>query len=222
MREFLLAACPVLLWCIVAFHVVFLFLLGKGQKKQTILFHLSWFITFGLFYDALVLALGCFLPAESLRAVSQARFISHGVLIPLIFPICAYALKWKGIPLRITWIFTAVLMALGAAEGACVQLEVREVAGIVRFASSDATPAWADAVSSILSYGTVIPLIIAGIFVWIKQKTPTLFLSGFLMFAFAALGPATGNFDLIFFISMFGEVLMVLFFYLYARHALKA
>jgi hypothetical protein len=37
------------------------------------------------------------------------------------------------------------------------------------------------------------------------------------MFAFSALGPATGNMDLIFFISMIGEVLMVLFFYLYSR-----
>ena len=58
---------------------------------------------------------------------------------------------------------------------------------------------------------------IVGIVVWAKQKTPRLFLAGFLMFAFSALGPATGNFDLIFYISMYGEVLMVLFFYLYAQ-----
>ncbi len=49
----------------------------------------------------------------------------------------------------------------------------------------------------------------------VKQKAPTLFLSGFLMFAFSALGPASGNFDLIFYISMYGEVLMALCFYLY-------
>ena len=44
-----------------------------------------------------------------------------------------------------------------------------------------------------------------------------LFLSRFLMFAFSALGPASGSFDLIFFISMFGEVCMVLCLLLYAR-----
>jgi hypothetical protein len=93
----------------------------------------------------------------------------------------------------------------------------QHVAGIARYTSGEATPAWAGAVSGILSYGTVIPLILAGIAVWIRQKTPFLFLSGFLMFLFSALGPATGNFDLIFYISMYGEVLMVLFFYLYAR-----
>ena len=56
-----------------------------------------------------------------------------------------------------------------------------------------------------------------GVIVWARQKTPTLFLSGFLMFAFSALGPATGNFDLIFYISMFGEICMALFFLLYAK-----
>jgi hypothetical protein len=39
------------------------------------------------------------------------------------------------------------------------------------------------------------------------------------MRAFSALGPAAGNADLIFFISMFGELLVVLFLYLYARRA---
>lgn len=57
---------------------------------------------------------------------------------------------------------------------------------------------------------------IVGVIAWIKQKTPHLFLSSFLMFAFSALGPATGNADLIFFISMIGEVLMIAFFCFYA------
>ena len=37
------------------------------------------------------------------------------------------------------------------------------------------------------------------------------------MFAFSALGPATGNADLIFYISMYGELLMVIFLSLYAK-----
>ena len=106
---------------------------------------------------------------------------------------------------------------LGIAEGFATELSVQRVAEVLRCKSGDGTPAWATAVSSILSYGTVVPLIIAGVVVWIKQKTPALFLAGFLMFAFSALGPATGNFDLIFFISMFGEVCMALFFLIYAK-----
>ena len=64
-------------------------------------------------------------------------------------------------------------------------------------------------------------MLFRSIIAWIKQKTPYLFLSGFLMFAFSALGPATGNFDLIFLISMLGEICMTLFFYLYGRRACK-
>ena len=41
------------------------------------------------------------------------------------------------------------------------------------------------------------------------------------MFAFSALGPATGNIDLIFLIGMIGEALMVLFSLLHAKKAAK-
>ena len=60
-------------------------------------------------------------------------------------------------------------------------------------------------------------LIVAGAVVMVKEHNPHLMLSGLLMFIFAALGPATGNFDLIFFISMFGELAMTLFFWLFAK-----
>jgi hypothetical protein len=65
--------------------------------------------------------------------------------------------------------------------GFATALDLREVAGLVRYASGDATPDWARAVSGVLSYGAVIPLNIVGIAVWIRQKTPLLFLSRFLM-----------------------------------------
>lgn len=220
MREFLLATCPILLWVIVAVHVVFMAVLFTGYKKsKNMLYLLSGLITFGLFYDALILALGGVMTDGALLAgLSRVRFVSHGALIPLIFAICAYALKLKNVALKVVWAFTGILVVLGIAEGFAVELVLKDAANIIRYASGEGTPAWAEAVSGVLSYGTVIPLMIVGIVVWVKQKTPTLFLSGFLMFLFSALGPATGNFDIIFYISMYGEVLMVLFFYLYARH----
>lgn len=223
MREMLLAACPILLWVIVVIHVVFMgMMFPKFKKTGNMLYLLSGLITFGLFYDALILALGGVMTEGALlMTLSRVRFVSHGALIPLIFAICAYALDLKKIALKVVWIFTGILVVLGIAEGFAVELVVKNVANIVRYASGDGTPGWADAVSSVLSYGTVIPLMIVGIIVWVKQKTPTLFLSGFLMFLFSALGPATGNFDLIFFISMFGEVLMALYFYLYAQKKQK-
>ena len=224
MRNILLASCPYMLWVIVMIHAVFLVLFHKGYSKtKNMLYMLSGLITFGLFYDALILALGGVLSAGPvLMTLSRVRFVSHGGLIPLIFLICAYALGFKKTWKTIAWVFTGIIVVLGIAEGFAVVLELKEVAGISRYASADTTPAWAEAVSSLLSYGTVVPLMIAGIWVWIKQKTPKLFLSGFLMFLFSALGPATGNFDLIFYISMYGEVLMALFFWLYAENRTKA
>ena len=219
MREFLLRICPVALWVIAAIELVILLAAAKGSDKGKKPLHLlTALVCFGLFYDALIIALGSSLGEGPLfMFLSRLRFVFHGALIPLLFAICAYALgfnkRWK----TIVWIFTGLLIVLGIAEGFATELSVQRVAEVLRCKSGDGTPAWATAVSSILSYGTVVPLIIAGIVVWIKQKTPALFLAGFLMFAFSALGPATGNFDLIFFISMFGEVCMALFFLIYAK-----
>ena len=219
MRSFLLSACPVLVWVITLIHLVLLVIAFREYARtKKPLFLLTGLIVLGLFYDALILSLGSILPDGALfRTLSRLRFVFHGALIPLIFAICAYALDFNKTWKTIVWIFTGILIVLGIAEGFATDLSLQQVAGILRYTSGDGTPGWASAVSGVLSYGTVIPLIIAGIIVWIRQKTPALFLAGFLMFLFSALGPATGNFDLIFFISMFGEVCMALFFLIYAK-----
>ena len=218
-RDFLLRICPAAIWVIAAIELVIMLLAAKGSDKGKKPLHLlTALVCFGLFYDALIIALGSFLGEGALfMFLSRLRFVFHGALIPLLFAICAYALGFNTTWKTIAWIFTGILIVLGVAEGFATELSVQRVAEVLRCKSGDGTPAWATAVSNVLSFGTVIPLMIAGIVVWIKQKTPALFLAGFLMFAFSALGPATGNTDLIFFISMFGEVCMALFFLLYAK-----
>ena len=219
MREFLLRICPVALWVIAAIELVIMLAAAKGSDKGKKPLHLlTALVCFGLFYDALIIALGSSLGEGPLfMFLSRLRFVFHGALIPLLFAICAYALNFNRTWKTIVWIFTAVLIVLGVAEGFATDLSVQHAANVLRCTSGEGTPAWAKTVSSVLSYGTVVPLIVAGVIVWAKQKTPALFLAGFLMFAFSALGPATGNFDLIFFISMFGEVCMALFFLIYAK-----
>ena len=219
MKAFLTASCPVAVWIITALELLFVILALRGwARKKEPLYLLTALVAFGLFYDALILSLGTVMQGgPALAALSRLRYVAHGALIPLLFPICAYALNFNKTWKTVVWIFTGVLIAAGVAEGFATELDLREVAGLVRYASGDGTPGWANAISGVLSYGAVVPLILAGVVVWIKQKTPALFLAGFLMFAFSALGPATGNFDLIFFISMFGEVCMALFFLVYAK-----
>ena len=215
MRDFLLTICPYAIWSIAAAELLIAIMLLRLKKRPIVI--CSVLVTFGLILDAVIIGLGAFLPGSVLAAISPVRFVAHGILIPLLFPICGYALKLKKPVMVGVWVFTVLLMIAGAAEGIATVLEPKKIAGVVRYASSENTPGWADIISRILSFGTVIPMMIAGIVVWVKQKTPHLFLSGFFMFAFSALGPATGNSDLIFFISMFGELLMVLFLYLYCR-----
>ncbi len=215
--------CPIAIWVIAALELAIMILALKGSGKGKKPLHLlTALVCFGLFYDALIIALGSTLgEGAPFMTLSRLRFVFHGALIPLLFPICAYALGFNRTWRTVVWIFTAVLIALGVAEGFATDLEVRSIAGVLRCASGEGTPGWAQAVSSVLSFGTVIPLMIAGVVVWIRRKTPTLFLAGFLMFAFSALGPATGNTDLIFFISMFGEVCMAFFFLIFAKHKEK-
>ena len=215
MRDFLMASCVPALWIISAFHIVFIVLLfRKFAATKNILFLLSGILTFGLFYDAAILALGSVMQEGALlMGLSRMRYVLHGMLIPLIFALCAYALNAKGFWLKAVWVLTGVLMALGIADGCVRTIGVETVAGVCRYASVTA-PAWAEIVNSLLTFGTVIPLMIVGIVVWVKQKTPHLFLAGFLMFAFSGLGAAC--LELMFYISMYGEVLMALFFFLYA------
>ena len=218
MRAFLINICPTAIWCIVACETLIAVLLfaHAARKKSKVAFW-SGVLTLGLILDAAIIGLGSVLPQSTLSEISPIRFIAHGLLIPLLFPICAYALNFRKLPMVLVWMFTVLVMAFGVAQALVTVLEPKELAGVVRYAAGEGTPRWAEAISRVLSFGTVIPMLIVGVIVWIKEKTPHLFLSGLLMFVFSALGPATGNADLIFFISMFGELLMVLFLYLYAR-----
>lgn len=219
MRNFFLTSCKTGIWVITILELVLILLLSKKLKdtKNKSMVICMMLIGVGLFIDALFISLGALLPEEIILKVSPIRFIAHGSLIPLLFPICGYGLKLKEKPMKVIWIITIVVMILGLSEALATKLEIKEFANVLRAVSTSETPKWADKVSRILSFGTVIPLMISGVYIWIKEKHPQLFLSGFLMFAFAALGPATGNMDLIFYISMYGELLMLLFFYLYTN-----
>lgn len=217
MKDLLFASCPTMLWIITAAELFFTILLfSHYSRSKNILFLLSGLICVGLTYDALALALGTIMTdGPLLLAISRLRYVFHGGLIPLIFTICAYALNFKGFWKTAAWIFTGVLMVLGIADGCIRVIGVETVAGVCRYASVSA-PAWAEIVNSLLTFGTVIPMMVAGVVVWVKQKTPHLFLSAFLMFLFSGLGAAC--LELMFYISMYGELLMALFLYLYAKH----
>lgn len=224
MRNVLLSSMPILLWVMTLVNLLFFVLLlrmdKRGGDRQPLLMA---GVSFGLFYDALILALGTVVPAGGLlKTLSLFRFVFHCGLIPLLFPICAKAMGVDGKALKVVWAVTALIMAAGVIAGFVTALAPAQVGGVVRYASDKTlTPGWSAGIQNALSYGPIIILMVCGVIVWVKRKNPHLFLAGLLMFAFAALAPATGNFDLMFFISMFGEVAMTLFFYLFAKKEQK-
>lgn len=233
MIEFLTVNCWTLIMVIAVLEIIFVGLFAVDYKKTKRPMALcAAILTFGLFYDAFMIDMGNVMGAGGLlETLSQFRFVSHGMLIPLLFPICAYALKAKEKTVKIVWGVTAVLMVAGLAEALATDLEIISLSeafankglsvnvggDLIRYQSSELTPGWAEGISLALSFGTVIPLIICGVAVWVKQKNPCIFLSGLLMFMFAGAGPSMAGGVLTFFITMFGELFMVGFIYAYLK-----
>ena len=224
MRSFLIGNGPLVVCALLLVEAAVLVCLLREHKRTKAPMVLCMaLVTAGLLFDGAVILAGRWLPEGLLKVLSMGRYLFHGLCMPLLLMITVYALGFKGKFVKVFWIVAALLMALGAAAGLLTRLNVVDFAGFVRCTGSDATPKWADSYLSVLSVAMVIPLLLGGIWLMIKKKGPFLFLSGLFMFAFSALGPATGNVDLIFLIGMIGEALMVLFFLLHAkRNAKKA
>jgi len=218
MREFLIGNGPLVVGVLLLVEAAVLvgLLREYGRAKAPMVLCMA-LVTAGLLFDGAVILLGRWLPEGLLNGLSMGRYLFHGLCMPLLLMIAVYALAGKDKVVKAFWIVAAVLMALGAVAGLLTKLNMVEFAGFVRCTGSDATPTWADSYLSILSVAMVIPLLLGGIWLMIRKKGPFLFLSGLFMFAFSALGPATGNIDLIFLIGMIGEALMVLFFLLHIK-----
>ena len=136
-------------------------------------------------------------------------------MIPLLLPICCYTFGNSKF-VKPIWVITVLIMVIGLAAGVCTNIEPRTVGAISRYAVSDANPGWVDTVVQMLDIVPVFLMMGLGIVIWKKKKNPNLFLAGFFMFLFTMLGIFLGKDpsgdktqSLMFFISMFGESLMV-------------
>ena len=199
--------------------LIFLLLLRAIIKNKQMTTLMMLLICGGLVFDAYVMAFGRNIDYELLRSLSRARYVIHGLVVPLNYAVCGYVLNWTRNKKAVMWLVILAIMAAGAYAGYSKVLEFKTFAGVIRYISSDNTPEWVDRTSSIISISSAVLVTLSGIVVWKVQKSPTIFFAGFLMFFFSALAPATGNADLIFIISMFGEVCMVFFYWLYSvRH----
>ncbi len=227
MRQVIISTMAPILWAMTffdAFSIFAMFRAYRRNRKNRIPLLIG-ILCLGLFYDSLILASGAFLPyGPLLKTLSQFRYILHCVLIPLLFPICAYSFKAKPKFVKIVWIITVLIMVVGLYAGISVVTEERTVGAIRRYAQSDLTPKFADTVIQMLDIVPVFFMIGIGIVLWIRRKNPNMFFSGFFMLLFTLIGIFLGkdpggdkSQSLMFYISMYGESLMVYFLYRFIR-----
>lgn len=219
MRTFLLEYGLYGEWVLAAAEFVLMLILFSdyGKKHAPIILWMG-ILGAGLFVDALIVGLGFKLIEPVLLIFSRARFALHGLMLPLNLTICAMAIPLRPIPRWCVYGLTPILMALGGMAGWSRELALQDTIGdIVRFASVSPKDSWMEIVNSVITYGTIIVLIVTGIYMLLRERSSSILLGSVLMFAFAALGPATGSFDLIFLISMFGELFLLLFFVVFEK-----
>lgn len=226
MRSILVSTmAPILLIFTIADAFSIYELFHSYRRKRNRIALLVAILCIGLFYDSLILTLGAVLPYGGLlKGLSQLRYVLHAALIPLLLPICALALTEKEKVIKGSYILMAVISAFGLYSGFSVMTEPVTVGAIRRYAQSDLTPAFADTLTQMLNVVPVFFMMGIGIYLWIKKKNPHMFLSGFFMFLFTMLGIFLGKDpggdpkqSLMFYISMYGESLMVFFLYLFIK-----
>ena len=219
MRQLLIASMAPVLWILTVLNEFFICrMFVQYRRKKNVISLIVAVMCMGLLYDSLCLALGAFLKeSAALRFFSQFRYIFHLTMIPLIFPICAYSLKAKAGVRKAVWCIAVIIMVIGLAAGILIKTEPRTVGAITRYAEAEGNPGWIDGIVSFLDMFPVFLMIGVGIFLF-RKKNPNMFLAGFFMLLFTLLGIFLGKDpsgdrakSLMFYISMFGEGLMVYF-----------
>lgn len=223
MRKLLIDTMAPVLYVMTIADIVMIVMMFRtyAQNKKNHIPLLTGLLCVGLFYDSLILASGSFLSfGPVFKTLSQFRYILHCVLIPLLFPICAESLDADRKVMRVVWCISAIIMVLGLVAGIMTVTEPRTVGAIRRYAQSDLTPAFASGLVSFLDVFPVFVMIGIGAVITIKKKNPNLMLAGIFMLLFTLLGIFLGKDpsgdktqSLMFYISMYGESLMVFFLY---------
>ena len=218
MIGFLNSASEALMWIIGVIELILGILIIRKNKK--LIGILAACVCFGLAFDAIIQGLGVLIGEGAfLKGISQVRYILHGILIPLLIPIAfiGYGIKKKSAK-AIVFTITGIVILLGIYMGVTTKTEPVFFAGVLRYGQdTELTPTFSIVFNLVISIGGVIPLIILGIMDLVKHRTPFIMLSGLLMFIASAIPPAIGLNDYNFVITMFGELLMALFFYFEIR-----
>ena len=222
MRSIIISSMKPVLFIMTILDFFFLFkMFQEYRTKRNSQSLLVGLICIGLFYDSLILFLGNLMPfGNVLKFLSQFRYIFHCFLIPLLFPVCFDAINISKKYQKIIWILTLIIMLVGLISGIAVVTTPVSIGNLNRYASSALTPAFSQKVTSLLDTVPVFFMIGIGTYILMKKKNPNMMLSGIFMLVFTLLGIFLGKDpsgdptkSLMFYISMYGESLMVFFLY---------
>lgn len=205
-------------WIIAALELVStVMLFNDFHSKRDPLILCMAVIGAGLVYDAVVIGFGGMIILPFLSLLSQVRHILQGVLIPLNILILAYSWTFYRKARIAAWILAIPLMLLGGAAGFFCELDLASAGAITRFVSVSPAESWMERVNLVFTYGAAVPILIAGIRVLIKDKSPSILIGGILMLVLSVLAPAAGNTDLTLLICMFGELFLLLSYLIYEK-----
>ena len=172
---------------------------------------------FGLIYDGAIILLGFLMSDSVLFFFNRLRFILHGILVPLLILFSAYAINATGKYFFIHLSILLILSIIGMLDGIFVKLKIVEDAVLRRCTFDEKMPSFFMITFTIMNIGTVLNMIIVGIILLIRKEDYFFFLSGLFMLIFSAVGPAIGKPELNYLLSIYGEVLMIIFLYLFFK-----
>ena len=208
----------ILIFVITAVELILCFgLLGRYVKSRKHAVVYMFLLALGLVYDAVIISIGRFMgEGDLLEKLSLIRFIVQAVALPQILPITAYVLELSDNAKRVMWIITLVLIGAGVFRATRLKFETVETAGILRYVVSDTSPVWAGFIQKYTLPAMSAVLLICGLISIFKIRNFALLPAGLFMAAAVAVTMFVYKGEFGFLMVMAAEILMLLFFYIYA------
>lgn len=217
MREYFLDI-PSIIIGIIIYNIISKLTISYYLNNKDIILIFFLIEIFGLIYDGAIILLGFLMSGGVLLFFNRLRFILHGILVPLLILFSAYALKSTGRAFSAQLIILIILSIIGMIAGIIAKLKLVEDAVLKRYTFNEDKTSLIMIIFNVMNIGSVLYMIVVGVLLLIRSKEYYFFLAGIFMLIFSAIGPAIGKIELNYLLSMYGEVLMVVFLYLFFKN----
>ena len=216
MREYFLDI-PSIIIGIIIYIIIFKLTISYYINNKDIILICFLIEIFGLIYDGGIILLGFLMSDSVLIFFNRLRFILHGILVPLLILFSGYAINATGIYFYIHLGILIILSIIGMIAGIITKLKIVEDVILKRCTFDEEMTSFIMISFNVMNIGSVLYMIVIGVLLLIRRKQYFFFLAGLFMLIFSAIGPAIGKPELNYLLSMYGEVLMIIFLYLFFK-----